>query len=80
MLQEFSSPYSCYCDSIKLLCRPNGSFTVPPSSWMEILESSIIDINEEGETHCPSDSSSSMFCYIISRGVELLDANEETSR
>ncbi|KAI8621386.1 WD40-repeat-containing domain protein [Chytriomyces sp. MP71] len=74
MLQTFASDFSCYCDFITSLPDP---FHLPqsPSSWSDLLEATHIDIMDDNDSQ-PESGSTPIFSYLLSRGVEWLNANK----
>ncbi|KAJ3039586.1 hypothetical protein HDV00_012043 [Rhizophlyctis rosea] len=65
LVQTFNGIYSTYCDCVKVVrCLEYPS---PPSSWAEAFAGEDEDGDAEG-----------MFAYLISRGVEELDAEDFT--
>jgi len=62
LLQRFESPYSHYCDCVKIVdCL---EFPRPDNIW---------GVTDEMPT-----KDSPMFCYFVTRGVEVLDAEDDT--
>lgn len=74
LMQTFEGIYSFYCDCVKVVQLVD--FPQPPSSWDDIVD--------EGHHGDSSDqqqgvgANQHMFAYVLSRGVEALDAEENT--
>ena len=63
-MQTFEGIYTSYCDCVKVVrCL---DYPAPPATWADVTEE-VYDDDEGG-----------MFTYLISRGVEELDAEDFT--
>lgn len=91
-MQTFEGIYSFYCDCVKVVQLVD--FPQPPSSWDDVVVNESIPLGSGGAVASASadhghlvnspaqrtnaHTNSRMFAYVLSRGVEALDAEDNT--
>lgn len=83
MIQQFDTPYSCYCDCVKVILPYDiNEFPIPECTWFESLNSDNVELNDLNDNKNLITSTKQkpkqkkvleFFAYLITRGVETVE-------